>query len=451
MFGAHNLKDPHEIGRTPLSPEKFEVHRDWNPNLDKFDADIAIIKFEVGAISFSTYVQPICLWNENFDPPQTEGYTAGWGQSQNLDKPFEEIPTMLKIPIHKNSDCLLTTKELADLSSNRTFCAGRGDGTGTYTGDSGGGVLIKVGSHFFFRGIVSSGLYDQTTICDVTKSSIFTNVLKFKLWIDKIMRKDGEIWIPKVVRANLRCTIDMGPRSSLIMRYAHLKTCNIHDQKIGGEGFSIANDVDQSVQAFLISDSKEVKFLPESIDDIFPGLIVYEVKKCSIATVNGKHFKGLNKLEYLDLSNNEIDSIDRDSFKDLNNLEFLKLSSNQIETIDSNLFKSLDTLWQLRINGNQIKFLDEKIFDILRNIREISLDNNKIVTIPSNLLQHNFKLEEIRLGGNKIETISPTMFDHLYNLNYVGLKRNVCVNDFFYFLRFNEMKVLLKTNCRSPI
>ena len=450
LLGAHNLNDSYEIGRTPLSPEKFEVHDDWNPNHENFDADIAIIRFQIGTITFSTNVQPICMWNEKFDPIQTDGYTAGWGQSENLEKKFEEIPTKLRIPIHENFNCLLTTIELADLASNRTFCAGKGDGTGTCTGDSGGGVSIKVGPFFYFRGIVSAGLWDGMS-CDAFKYSIFTDVLKFTPWIDRIMREDGEILIQKVVRDNLRCTLEKSSRSKLKMRYANLKTCSINDQKFVGEGFSIANDVDPSVEAFLISDNKEVKFLPERLDKFFPGLIAYEIKNCLIRTVTEKHFKDLYKLEYLDLSNNEIDSIDRDSFKDLKNLEFLKLSSNKIRTIDPNLFKSLEALWQLRIGGNQIKLLDEKMFNILRNIREISLDNNKIVTVPANLLQQNFKLEEIRLGGNKIQTISSTMFDHLYNLNYVGLKKNVCVNDLFLFSQFNEMKVLLKMNCGSPI
>ena len=165
LFGAHNLTDPHETFRTVLPPQRIQVHDDW------------IITFQVGVILFSTYVQPICLWNGDTPPSQTEGHIGGWGQSENLENFFEEIPTKLKVPIHTNEFCLLTAKDLSDLASNRTFCAGRGDGTGICTGDSGGGVSIKVGSTFYFRGIVSSGLYDEIS-CDVSKFAIFTDVLK---------------------------------------------------------------------------------------------------------------------------------------------------------------------------------------------------------------------------------------------------------------------------------
>ena len=449
-FGAYNLNNAHETGRTSLSPQKIQVHDDWNPNLENFDADIAIVTFEACAITFSTYVQPICLWNEKTAPTQTEGYLGGWGQSENLNKNFEEIPTKLKVPIHTNEDCFLTTKDLADLASNRTFCAGRGDGTGTCTGDSGGGLSIKVGSTFYFRGIISSGLWDGTS-CDVSKYSIFTDVLKFKLWINQKMNEDGEILDPKVIRANLRCTFAPSIRSNLILRYKNLQTCDIDDQKIDGEGFSIAGDSSLSIRGFFIRNNKEVKFLPENIVEFFPRLIAYEVRNCSIRTVNEKHFESLSKLEYLSMDFNEIDSIDADSFKDLIKLEFLKLNNNQIKKIDQIFFQSLGNLWQLRLGYNQIEVLDEKSFDNLRNIRNIELSNNELNTIPANLFKNNLKLEKIFLFDNKIQIISSTMFNHLYNLNYVGLRKNVCVNDLFLFFRFNDMKNVLSTNCTSPV
>ena len=118
LFGAYNLTDPYEIGRMSLSPQKVQVHDDWDPNLESNDADIAIITFEAGAIRFSFFVQPICLWNGKTDPNQTEGHIGGWGQSENLEKFFEEIPTKLKVPIHTNEFCFLTTKDLAGLSSD---------------------------------------------------------------------------------------------------------------------------------------------------------------------------------------------------------------------------------------------------------------------------------------------------------------------------------------------
>ena len=448
LFGAHDLTDHYEIGRMPLSPERIQVHRDWNPNIMKYDADIAIITFEAGAILLSSFVQPICLWNEKTDPTQTEGHIGGWGKSQNLEETFEEIPTKLKVPIHANEFCFLTEKELVDLASNRTFCAGRGDGTGVCDGDSGGGVSIKVGSTFYFRGIVSSGLYDGTS-CDVSKYSIFTDALKFKSWIDQILSQDGEILIPKVFRAYLRCTIQ-----SFLWKYAAgvesiaLQTCNMNDQKIDDEGFTIAGDPNQSILGINIRDNKDVKFLPERIVKSFPALIIYQVWNCSIRTVNGDHFKGLNKLEHLGLARNEIESIDGDSFKDLTRLEKFSLSFNKIKTIDPSWFQSLEALQGFFIYNNQIDFLDEHSFDNLQNLRNISISNNKLSTIPANLFKNNLKLEKINLIENKIQTISSTMFDHLTHLKHVDLQKNVCVNGVYRPGVFIEMINVLRSNCK---
>ena len=382
---------------------------------------------------FSSYVQPICLWNEKNDPTQTEGHIGGWGQSQNLENFFEEIT-------------------IVDLASNRTFCAGRGDGTGVCDGDSGGGVSIIDGSTFYFRGIVSSGLRNQIS-CDVTKFSIFTDVLKFRTWIDQIISEDGDILIPKVVqRSNVRCTIISYSWKHLVEdSKKDLLTCRIYDQKIDHEGFSVAGYVNQNIQAIGILKNKEVKFLPENIGESSPGLIGFLVINCSIKTVNGKHCKGLNKLEVLILERNEIESIEGDSFKDLTKLDFLNLAHNEIQTLDPNLFQSLEILSAFAIPNNQIEFLDEKIFVKLRNVGNIELTSNKLTTIPKNLFKHNLSLGLIWLNGNKIQTISSTMFDHLSNLSLINLRNNVCVNGFYLRNRFDKMKNLLSRNCTLPV
>ena len=451
LFGAHNLKDPYEIGRMSLSPQKVQVHDDWNPDLESFDADIAIVTFEAGAIMFSTYVQPICLWNGNTPPSQNEGHIGSWGQSENLEKFFEEIPTKLKLPIHTQETCFLTTKDLVDLASNRTFCAGSGDGTGVCHGDNGGGLSIKVDSVFYFRGIVSSGLHDEIS-CDVSKFAIFTDVLKFKPWIDQIMREDSETLVPEAMSTNLYCTIQLYAWEYLSgAETIMIRTCIIEDQKIDDERLSVADDANQSIQGFNIEGNKEVKFLPENIVESFPKLIAYQVYNCSIRTINAKHFKGLNNLELLFLDYNEVESIDGDAFKDLTKLEELSLHYNKITMIAPNLFQPLTSLEEFRAGNNEIEFLDENIFDNFQNIRSIALHNNKLSTIPANLFKNNLKLEGIFLDENKIKTISSTMFVHLQNLTYVGLRYNFCVNGFYLHNRFNIMKYILWTGCNSPL
>ena len=265
------------------------------------------------------------------------------------------------------------------------------------------------------------------------------------------MSQDGETLIPEVDRTNLMCTIKSDTLNYLLGGEVDWPTCYIHDQEIDDEGFSIAGNSNSSIKGFTILNNKLVKFLPENIVESFPELFKYVVWNCSIKTVNGKHFKGLNKLQYLGLHNNEIESIDGDSFKDLTKLLALNLSQNKIKMIDTKWFQSFITLRVCNYGDNQIEFLDEKVFDNLKNIEEIGLRNNKLSMVPENLFKNNLKLEKIYLDENKIQKIGSTMFDHLKNLTWVDLDNNVCTNYFYGKSQFDRMKKDLSRNCTSPV
>lgn len=45
---------------------------------------------------------------------------------------------------------------------------------------------MKSGSAYYLRGIISSSLFDNEGKCDVTKYAVFTNVVKYTAWVDKI-------------------------------------------------------------------------------------------------------------------------------------------------------------------------------------------------------------------------------------------------------------------------
>ena len=422
-----------------LSPENVQVHPDWNPNVESYDANIAIIKFEDGAITFSLYVQPICLWNMTPDPTETVIQVDGWGQlgANYMKIHTDRIPMKYKLSTQTNEFCISKSEDLADLASDRTFCGIRSRGC---TNNKSGGLSTRVRSTFYFRGIVSSGFHNVTS-CDSSKYAIFTDGLKFKPWIDQTMSKDDEIFY-------LRCTFLSLSDSGLFYESEDLKVCNIYDQKIDGEGFSVAGDPNPSIQIFYIKGNKEVKFLPENIAKSFPRFLrSYHVINCSISTVNGKHFKGLNNLRHLTLKQNKIEAIDGDSFKDLTQLNVLDLSANKITTIDPNLFQSLEYLTQLVINENPILFLDENVFVNLRLLNEISLKANLLLGLHRNLFKNNLILQRINLSDNQLLHINSTMFDHLKYLYIVDLRFNICVNDFYDQKPFKEMKIVLRKNC----
>lgn len=117
-----------------MSPEEIHIHEEWNPNIVRYDADIALLIFEENSIHLSNNIQPVCLWSSEAEPTEREGVVAGWGRSEDESRFHEIIPKKVKVPMHSNEDCFLETPQLAALSSKRTFCAGLQNGSGVCLG-----------------------------------------------------------------------------------------------------------------------------------------------------------------------------------------------------------------------------------------------------------------------------------------------------------------------------
>lgn len=174
-----------ESGRYSLSPKKIYIHDDWNPHTTQYDGDLSLLEFEEGSILYSTFVQPICLWGPKNEPGETEGIVCGWVWSNDRAKKHLTEPKRVNIPIQGDDICLPGKPELAgsvDFSSDRTCLR---NGTVLCQGDSGGVLFFKVGGVYHLKGIASSSLLSGED-CDVSKNAVYTNVLKFKDWINTI-------------------------------------------------------------------------------------------------------------------------------------------------------------------------------------------------------------------------------------------------------------------------
>lgn len=181
IFGAHNLSNNFETSRYSLSPKRIIKHEDWNPWITEYDADVSLLEFEKNSISFNTFVQPICLLDPSVESPVT-GVVTGWGKSEDQSKDHEAVSKFIKVQILSNDECLPGHGQLAEISSERTFCAGLRNSSGVCYGDSGSGLFIQVDNIFHLKGIVSSSLIKNDD-CDVLNNAVYTNVLKFGNWI----------------------------------------------------------------------------------------------------------------------------------------------------------------------------------------------------------------------------------------------------------------------------
>lgn len=134
IVGGYDLNKKFEVGRETIPPIKIHVHPDWNHLSISYDADITLIELE-RSVALSEYIQPICFWNSNFEPPGSTGIVVGYGKSEDRTKIHENIPKVIEVPIQAQEKCFLSQPGLAALSSTRTFCAGASDGNGVCSGD----------------------------------------------------------------------------------------------------------------------------------------------------------------------------------------------------------------------------------------------------------------------------------------------------------------------------
>ena len=87
-------------------------------------------------------------------------------------------------------------------------------------------------------------------------------------------------------------------------------------------------------------------------------LIALDLSTNQITSLERKHFSGLEKLKYLNLKGNKIESIEENVFSSLKNLEVLDLSWNMIEKLSANSFAELSNLKHLNLNYNKLKNFD---------------------------------------------------------------------------------------------
>lgn len=136
-------------------------------------------------IQFSRLIKPICIFDPSINHVEiTEGWTVGWGQSEDKSKLFETTPRKLKVQILSNEACFLKYPVLARLSSTQTFCAGTDTGAGVCNGDSGSGLFVSIQNRLYLAGIVSASL-SENSYCDVNRYAIFTNTVKVYRWIEQ--------------------------------------------------------------------------------------------------------------------------------------------------------------------------------------------------------------------------------------------------------------------------
>lgn len=137
--------------------------------------------------------------------------------------------------------------------------------------------------------------------------------------------------------------------------------------------------------------------------------------------ITNEIFKGLDSLHTLDLSSAKITYIGRGAFVYLRSLERLDLSNNNINKIENPEFEGLTRLKELNLSNNKINNIQNGAFAGLSNLQKLNLSNNEINTIEPGTFAGLSSIESIDLTGNPIKEIKKDIFSDLKNLKTVML------------------------------
>ncbi|KAL0853154.1 hypothetical protein ABMA27_012914 [Loxostege sticticalis] len=121
----------------------------------------------------------------------------------------------------------------------------------------------------------------------------------------------------------------------------------------------------------------------------------------NITIVFQSDFQNMKDLKILQLSENQIHTIERDAFLELNGLERLDLSRNELTAISRRTFRGLTALKSLHLDGNQLKCVDEKALEHLKSLEVLTLNNNNLTYLalePAAIT----RLHTLRLTDNPV-------------------------------------------------
>lgn len=154
--------------------------------ISEYDGDIAVVVLQ-SAVTFSEYIQPICLGQGSTDDViGMSGIIVGWGSDRNGFE-ITRAPQGISIPIVESSVCKASNELFNTIKSNRTFCAGFRDGRGPCHGDSGGGFAVTKGKRMILKGLVSAALAGPLNICDLSNYVVLTDVTRYREWISTFL------------------------------------------------------------------------------------------------------------------------------------------------------------------------------------------------------------------------------------------------------------------------
>lgn len=168
-------------------------------------------------------------------------------------------------------------------------------------------------------------------------------------------------------------------------------------------------------------------YIADGVGQLFPNLnkfwVSYDNFNLGLKLLKRRNFKDMEKLFYLDVKFNDVETVAEDSLWDLPELQYFIVNNNKLKHFHKKTFVKSPKLKEVKANTNELKFLHRDLF-------------------VKNPLLH-----KLDFGNNKLTTIEPdfTKFIHLLSVDF---HQNICIDKSSTDTSsLQKLQELLNANC----
>ncbi|CRL02679.1 CLUMA_CG015911, isoform A [Clunio marinus] len=160
------------------------------------------------------------------------------------------------------------------------------------------------------------------------------------------------------------------------------------------------------------------------ICDVFEG---YKRADCSEQHLASPYTNVAKSVEILNLSGNEITTIDNECLVNYKALVKLSFAKNSIHTIELFAFESLEKLNYLDLSDNRLEVIDNRILERNEKLTFLDLSKNKFMSVENQPLIISSSLEFLSLQNSHLSHVFDSFFEEMSNLVDLDISNNLLI------------------------
>ncbi|XP_020293729.1 amphoterin-induced protein 1 [Pseudomyrmex gracilis] len=124
------------------------------------------------------------------------------------------------------------------------------------------------------------------------------------------------------------------------------------------------------------------------------------LRDCKLETIHTAAFNGLKIVIEIDLSSNNIHSLQPGTFSETQRLRVVLLNQNRLKVLEDNLFVNLVFLQKVLLSDNRLEYIGEKTFQNLPALQSLTLSGNNFSTLQLQSFESLPKISSLELQNN---------------------------------------------------